>query len=210
MNGFGHGNAIKERKSWVTADWHLGETRFELMSRPFKEQQEMIDVFVKNHNELVDPNDVVHIVGDVCNKTTPEFLSQVSRFNGKKILYRGNHDVNIPDEEFLNYFEAIVPEGEGRLIRCGGLDCWITHYPTQAKVEYFNIVGHIHSAWKVQLNMFNCGVDANHFYPTDIDKIPKILDAISNFYDSDVWVAYNEANKKYEDARGKKTRYFNG
>jgi len=30
-------------KRWITADWHLGEDRFAIMQRPFKEQREMIE-----------------------------------------------------------------------------------------------------------------------------------------------------------------------
>ena len=89
-----------------------------------------------------------------------------------------------------------------------GIECYATHYPTRGKWNEFNLVGHIHSAWKYQLNMFNIGVDANHFYPVDLETVPFHISAISGFYDQDVWVAYNEINKFYENKRGKSGSRF--
>lgn len=56
--------------------------------------------------------------------------------------------------------------------------------------------------------MFNCGVDANHFYPTNSEKLPFHFKAVCEFYDEDVWVAYKDINKKYLGVRGKKGSYF--
>lgn len=110
---------------------------------------------------------------------------------------------------FKPYFEQIIPEGEGIEIDVVGIKCYITHYPSQARSHLFNLVGHIHSAWRYQLNMFNVGVDANHFAPVDMDKtIPFLLNAITNFYDDDVFAAYNDANTQYRNTRGKKGSYF--
>ena len=57
----------------------------------------------------------------------------------------------------------------------------------------------------------NVGVDANHFVPHNLDEaIPFFLKAISEFYDEDVWAAYNAANSPYVGIRGKKGVYFTG
>ena len=53
-------------KTWITADWHLGESRFELMGRPFEAQLHMVNHLTIEHNKLVDPEDEVIVVGDVC------------------------------------------------------------------------------------------------------------------------------------------------
>lgn len=196
-------------KTFITADWHLGESRFKIMSRPFSNQQEMIDAFVTNHNELVRPDDLVIVAGDVCYKEQPQFLEQVGRFNGNKILIRGNHDVGITDEEFSPYFEEIIPEGEGIEILHDDHLLYATHYPTMGREDVFNLVGHIHSGWRFQLNMMNVGVDVNHFRPVPLEDIPFYINAIDNFYDRDVWVAYDKINENYREIRGKKTTYFN-
>ena len=46
------------KKTWITADWHLGETRMEIMGRPFKTPEEHISHMIREHNKLVSPDDV--------------------------------------------------------------------------------------------------------------------------------------------------------
>ena len=195
-------------KTWITADWHLGESRMQIMQRPFSSPQEMIDRFVSEHNALVKPDDRVIVVGDVCNQTTPDFLSQVSRFNGQKTLVRGNHDRVFTDEQFRPYFDEIVDEGNGIDATIGGIDCYITHYPSRGDKKRFNLVGHIHSAWKFQLNMVNIGVDVHHFRPVDIEEFVPFAYKAIGFYDDDVWIAYKDQNTQYCGIRGKPGVYF--
>ena len=181
-------------KRFITADWHLGETRFKVMHRPFTDQQEMIDHFVDKHNKIVDHNDLVYVNGDVCNRNTPQFLEQVSRFNGHKIVIRGNHDEIFSNEDLLKYFDEVIDE-QGLELKIGDIDCNIVHYPSLAKKDKFNLVGHVHSAWKIQLNSFNVGVDCNHFMPHNLDEtIPFIFNYIVKYCDNDIWASYNEAN----------------
>ena len=59
-----------EGQTWFTSDWHLGETRMDLMGRPFSGPEEMFQVILKNYNSVVGDNDVVYILGDVCYKET--------------------------------------------------------------------------------------------------------------------------------------------
>lgn len=199
-------------KTWLTADWHLGEDRFELMGRPFTSRDEHIDTLIKNHNALVSPEDTVIVVGDVCYQKTPEFLPLVAKFNGKKILIRGNHDKVFTDEQLKPYFSTIYAEGEGiPLLAFDGeqkILCYVTHYPTEGVADAFNLVGHIHGAWKYQLNMFNVGVDVNNFRPVDRDRIAFHFNAITKFYDRDVWVAYDQINADFQGKRGKQNTYF--
>jgi len=201
-------------KIWITADWHLGEDRFELMGRPFKTQKQMVDTLIANHNSLVAPDDLVYLVGDVCYQKTPEFLPYAASFNGVKHLFRGNHDRVFTDQELSKYFDIIIPEGEGVTYTVANpdgdpIDCWITHYPSRGSDQLFNLVGHIHSAWKYQLNSFNVGVDCNHFYPHDLnDAVVSAFNAINTYYDNDVWVAYLGINADYRGKRGKPGTYF--
>jgi len=206
----GNGIIGVDMTDFITSDWHLGEDRFEIMGRPgFVSAQHMVDEFIFLHNELVEPDDTVYVVGDAVNLNTPEFLSQVSHFNGRKILFRGNHDRVFTDEQLSKYFDEIVAEGDGLEIDVEGVPCWITHYPTQGRADRFNLVGHIHSAWKVQLNSFNVGVDVNHFRPHVLNKaVPFFHKAITEFYDQDVWVAYREINEHFKGKRGKPGRYL--
>ena len=195
-------------KTWLTADWHCGESRLDLMSRPYKTQNEMIDDFVYKHNILVKPEDNVIVVGDAVYQKTPEYLPHIRRFNGIKTLIRGNHDRVFTDEQLQPYFNRIIKEGDGIELDIEGIPCFITHYPSQGRVDKFNIVGHIHAAWKYQLNMINVGVDVHHFRPIDMATIPFYVNAISKFYDNDVWAAYMPSNEAYKGKRGMAGQYF--
>lgn len=200
-------------KKWITADWHLGEDRFQLMGRPFTTKEEHIDTLINNHNAVVKPDDKVIVIGDVCYQKCPESLGFVAKFNGRKTLIRGNHDRVITDEQFKPYFDTIIAEGDGLEIDVTDdkgtvIPCYMTHYPTMGVRDKFNLVGHIHAAWKYQLNMFNVGVDTNHFRPVNLSTVPFHYNAITNFYDDDVWVAYQIQNMQWRDERGKKGTYF--
>lgn len=194
--------------TWLVADHHLGEDRFDIMGRPFDDPNEQVEFLIKNHNSKVQPDDLVYVLGDVCYNKHPEFVKHVARFNGTKILVRGNHDRYISDNVFKDYFKEIIPEGDGIELDIEGIPCYLTHYPTQGREDRFNLVGHVHGAWKYQLNSFNVGVDVNHYFPVNANKIPFHLKAVTEYYDADVWVAYNKINSSYYDKRGKKTSYF--
>ena len=196
--------------TWLVADHHLGEDRFDIMGRPFEDPNEQVEFLIKNHNSRVKQDDLVYFVGDICYNQHPEYLKNIERFNGSKILIRGNHDRYISDNEFLKYFDSITPEGDGIELDVENIPCYLTHYPTQGREDRFNLVGHVHGAFKYQLNSFNVCVDVNHYYPVNLKTIPFHLKAITEYYDADVWVAYNKINSSHYDKRGKKTSYFVG
>ena len=53
--------------TWLTADQHFFHARIiEMTGRPFGSVQEMNEALIRNHNELVQPDDVVWFLGDVC------------------------------------------------------------------------------------------------------------------------------------------------
>jgi calcineurin-like phosphoesterase family protein len=193
---------------FLTADYHLGETRLEILQRPFKTTDEMVDELKRRHNSMVKASDTVIFNGDVCYQGAPEYHHHMADFNGIKTLIRGNHDRVFTDEQLAPYFERIIPEGEGIELEFGGIPCYVTHYPTKSVRNKFNIIGHIHTAWKVQLNMLNVGVDVHHFYPLPVEKVPFFFTAIKDYYDEDCWAAYHESNTFFRGLRGKKGSYL--
>ena len=200
-------NAIARIK-WLVADWHFGESRLDRMCRPFTSTEEHDETLIENHNRLVSPDDVVLCVGDVTSFDAVDHLCLVERLNGEKILVRGNHDERHSDSELLRYFQYVVGNGNGLAFEYGDISLYATHYPTQGRRDRFNIVGHVHGAWRYQLNMLNVGVDCFGYFPCHIDRVPFFLDAITNHYDRDVWAAYEEVNENFRGQRGKTTRYL--
>ncbi len=201
-------------QTFLTADWHLGETRLPIMQRPFANTQEQTEVLIRNHNKLVRPNDVVILNGDAISAASDvadmhKLLPQIARFNGKKMLIRGNHDRKLSDDDFKPYFElGILADGDGMEVDVPDGRVYVTHYPTQSKPDMFNCVGHIHSSWKVQLNMLNVGVDVHHFNPLPVTQVPFFIKAIATFYDQDCWCGDHPANAAYKGVRGKPGRYL--
>ncbi len=193
---------------YLTADWHLGDPRMEILNRPFPSAGKCLGTLLGNFNKQVKKDDSLIIVGDVCYDKA--YLPTLDLFNGQKTLIRGNHDKQFTDTELRKYFDVILPEGEGLVLTVGDpvIRCLATHYPTRGKEDYFNLVGHIHACWRHQLNMLNVGVDANHFLPVPLSSIPKEVKAITSFYDEDVWVAYNDINQKFQGLRGKEGSYL--
>lgn len=187
---------------YLTADWHLGETRMELMQRPFENANDMFATLIKNFNEVIKPEDELVIVGDLC--VDPLWLYAVRLFRGRKTLIRGNHDRKFTDAQLTPIFERIVPEGEGLDLLYHDKDLFVTHYPTSGKIDSFNLVGHIHGLWKLQLNMLNVGVDVHAFRPVPLERVMFFINAIENYYDDDAWAAYHPANIIHRD-RPKKT-----
>lgn len=194
--------------TWFTSDWHIGDTRVNMLRRPFINEDEMFFRLKDEHNKLVHPNDTVYVLGDVCFRKAKHVLSAVKDFNGKKILVRGNHDRDTSDEEFLVYFDQVIAEGEGLEIEYKNINFYLTHYPTTTRQDIFNLVGHIHDAWKFQPNMINVGVDVNHFRPVNADEIIYFYNAIMTHFDQDIWSAYLPQNTTHFEQRGKKTSYF--
>jgi len=195
-------------KKFITADWHLGDPRMEILGRPFSNASACIKTLIKLHNSIVSPEDEVIIIGDVCYKERPEAIKYLKFFNGRKVLIRGNHDNVFSDNDLEDYFEDIIPDGQGLKFKIDDIPCYAVHYPTQGKKDMFTLCGHIHAAWRYQLNSFNVGIDANHFRPINLATIPTHLKAITDFYDDDVWVAYNDINASYVGKRGKKGSYY--
>jgi calcineurin-like phosphoesterase family protein len=179
-----------------------------MLRRPFISEDEMLFKLKDEHNKLVHPDDTVYVLGDVCFRKAKHGLSSVKDFNGKKILVRGNHDRDTSDEEFLVYFQQVIPEGEGLEIEYKNINFYLTHYPTTTRQDIFNLVGHVHDSWKFQPNMINVGVDVNHFRPVNADEIIYFYNAIMTHFDQDIWAAYLPQNTTHFEQRGKKTSYF--
>ncbi len=181
------------------------------MGRPFQSPGEMFAVIQKNFNNLIAPKDKLIIVGDLCYQKSPQWLEYISQINGEKTLIRGNHDAVFTDEQFKEVgVRVVAAEGDGIELGVGGVDCFAVHYPTRGKTDRFNLVGHIHGAWRYQLNAFNVGIDVNHFRPVDFDTIPFHFNAVSKFYDADVWASYHMSNMCFIGKRGKPDGYFKG
>lgn len=158
--------------------------------RPFKDEQEMNQILVKNWNDTVTDQDTIYIVGDMfCRvKSKEEIENILKQLKGKKYLVIGNHDTswlkkypelkeyfkNCQEEYLLHYAE----KGMQRTII-------LSHYPQLEWKNYYkgayHIFGHIHNKkdepqttyLKLQNKMFNATVEINNYKPVTFEEIKK-------------------------------------
>jgi calcineurin-like phosphoesterase family protein len=171
---------------YFSSDWHLNEKRigeFNPFFRPFRSIEEQNRTIIQGINDLVMPDDTLYVVGDVAmDDGGIALLDQIHCKNRTLIL--GNYDVD-KIEKLRTQFEDVREDME---LNLSGLECYLNHYPTKARSDRFNIVGHIHGLWKVQPNMVNVSTDAWHFGPVSEKEILFVYNAISKgYYDANVF-----------------------
>jgi len=78
---------------WFTSDLHFGHRNIiGFCDRPFNTVHEMNEAIIAQWNSQVEPNDVVHVLGDVCMGHLDDSVPLLARLNGFKMLTPGNHD----------------------------------------------------------------------------------------------------------------------
>jgi len=106
---------------WFTADQHYGHTNIiKYCNRPFKNIEEQDEALIKNHNDVVDENDDVYIIGDFAFRNVREYSNKLK---GKLHLIIGNHDKASLKEK--NCFESIK---QYDIINIGNKPVVLCHY----------------------------------------------------------------------------------
>lgn len=182
---------LKEKgKKWFISDNHFSDNRFNLFYRPFKTVEEQDSHMIEMWNSVVGVDDDVFHIGDAA--TSDEGLQCIKKLNGRKHLIKGNYDVPRNQELLEEVFDTI----QDGMYMClsNGQTVYLNHYPGNAQTNVFNIVGHIHSLWKVQRNMINVSVEAWNYTPVSEEQILFCMNAIDKFYDEHVFAGELSAN----------------
>lgn len=95
------------------------------------------EAMVENWNKVVKSNDRVYHVGDVS--MTKKHLPILSRLNGRKVLIKGNHDI-----EKLNVYTPYFDDIRGSHQFDGMFICHVPIHPDSLGRWGFNIHGHLH------------------------------------------------------------------
>lgn len=130
---------------FFTSDWHLGHANILTFKkadgsplRDFSSVDEMHEHMISRHNSVVGKNDKVYHLGDVC--FTNKWMHIISRFNGEKVLIKGNHDT-LKLSQYEPYFKDVrgIHQFKGIIM---------THIPVHPESLArwgVNIHGHLHS-----------------------------------------------------------------
>ena len=185
---------------WVTSDQHFQHKnilKYCSESRPFDSVEEMNNTLINNWNSVVQSNDVVYVLGDICMGQT-EFASDfIKRLNGKIILVIGNHDTDKKIEHYeqcSNVIDVIPYE----ILYHNGTFYVMNHFPMEGDyrdqhlkeryqwqdcMDFFQenkddciwLYGHVHdnAPRGIVDNQFHVGIDTNNLTPVLLDNIVK-------------------------------------
>lgn len=171
---------------YFTADLHLGhEEVIAKRQRPFASVTDMNEALIRNYNQRVGANDTVYILGDLCHRVTEEEANAlIRRLNGRKILLRGNHDIDYDSALFEAVHDFLMEDFDGR--RFVMIHYALMDWPRRKKGG-IHLHGHMHESRAYNednrrrgLFRYDVGVDANDYRPI---SLPEILD----FYEGFEW-----------------------
>ena len=159
---------------FFTADTHFyHKNAIKLMSRPFKDVEEMNNKLIENWNNKVGEDDSIYILGDFSFGNEQQTVDILKQLNGNKYLILGNHDnLQRKPEVFwkfvwVEYYHKLIINKQKIIL---------FHYPIQEfdckQHGAIHLYGHIH---KNQINhiknTYNVGVDVNNYEPISLNEI---------------------------------------
>jgi calcineurin-like phosphoesterase family protein len=170
--------------AFVTSDLHLGHAKMlsfvnsdGTRMRPFSSIEEMHETMIERFNSVVRKKDRLYILGDVAIPRSG--LNLLDRFNGSKVLVRGNHDI-YKLQDYAKHFVDI----RGAFYRDGVIFTHIPVHPGNFSGRYIgNAHGHLH-CHEVKQNdgapddrYFNCCVEKHSFNPVPLECIKDFFNA---------------------------------
>ncbi len=172
---------------FVTSDQHLYHKNIiGFCNRPFLDEYEMNEEIILRWNQIVDNDDIVLNLGDVSaglKGRNQEFADLIKRFNGHKVLIRGNHDHQDNSFYVNNGFIHVMDHlfFDGILFTHAPGKQKDTHHPHKFN-EFTSILqetykpiltihGHVHSIGSEIIAHHNCAVDRNNFIPIHLKTI---------------------------------------
>jgi len=154
---------------FFTADEHYYHANIiKYCNRPFTSVEEMNEILIQNHNEVVKNGDIVVHAGDFsfANKNKTEEI--IKQLNGIHIFLKGDHDKWLPPHATQIWQKKID-------------NCYIvvSHYALRVwpRSHYgsYHLFAHSHGTLKPIGKSWDIGVDNNNFYPLSLDQIIEIM-----------------------------------
>ena len=169
---------------YFTSDWHFNHNReFIYKPRGFDSVYDMNEAIVENHNKIVNMEDTVYVLGDLClGGGSDEILRQnksiIQGLKGHLKVILGNHCTNTRIQMYKECWNVEVL-GYADMVHIGKYHFYLSHFPTltsnldndkSLKQRILNLYGHTHQ----QTNFLNdsplnyhVGVDSHDCKPVD-------------------------------------------
>lgn len=153
---------------FITSDTHFGHANIiKYANRPFESVEEMNEALVENWNSVVKQGDKVYHLGDVTMNS--KSLDIMSRLNGRKVLIKGNHDIQKLKFYTPHFYDIRGSHELGSFI--------LTHIPVNKEQwERYpdgNIHGHLHEKIMDDPWYINVSVEQTNYTPIAFDEISK-------------------------------------
>ena len=166
---------------------------------------EMDRYLEKIWNDTVTDEDTVYFLGDLgMFRKKQDFVAQLARLRGKKILFKGNHDHTDQLKSAYKAPEAQVIEvvETAKSLKIDGRQVWLSHYAVDLPYPLLSLHGHIHEAEYQRDNMINLSLDSPYMQtrvfgqPISFEALSPLLSeriaAISETYQTE------SENKRYD------------
>jgi len=135
-------------RTWLIADPHFSHqgvcefTRDDGSKlRPWDNFEDMDKALINNWNALVDTQDRVYVLGDVCMRR--KALPILHHVKGRKVLVKGNHDI-FEQKDYAPYFDDIRAYVVGKFDERKYILSHIPLHPDSVGRCGINIHGHLH------------------------------------------------------------------
>lgn len=168
---------------WITSDWHFNHNKeFIWKERGFNSIQEMNEAIIERHNEVVDKEDDVYVLGDCCLGDLELGRECISRLNGNLYIVCGNHESANRIKMYAELPNVKEVYLVGTTLKQGKYNFVLTHYPMftgnkekeSPKQMRLNLYGHTHQKdyfYNDNFFMYHCGVDSHSCYPILLNNI---------------------------------------
>ena len=173
-------------RTFITSDLHFGHTNImsfcpQSRARFRNDVNYMNEQMVVEWNTIVQPEDLVYILGDVAFLPAQKAAEYMNRCNGTKILVEGNHDRKaLNDPTFRNCFKEVHKYLD---INYGGHKIVMLHYPIaewdQMHRGALHFHGHLHGGVS-GMEQYRCrdmGMDATGMIVVEMERA--IADAMT-------------------------------
>lgn len=139
-------------RRFYISDWHYGHSNIIAFdNRPFRSVEQMNETLVQRWNSVVEPGDIVYVLGDMfwCNSNIA--IPVLQKLNGQKFLIKGNHD-RCNDSKFLKQFVKVTEYLE---VEDNGRKVVLCHYPIPCFKNHFygwyHLYGHVHNSFEANM-----------------------------------------------------------
>lgn len=169
---------LQQQNILFTADTHLHHDNvIKYCDRHFGDVNKMDDAIVENWNAVVQPKDIIFILGDFCFGSQKSWIYFLKKLAGVKYLVIGNHDKSVTPNWFVDVLPMmnLLIRGDDEIKDGQRITC--CHYPMvswyHSHMGAWQAYGHVHGKLQGKLspNQYDVGVDCNDFTPVSYQEL---------------------------------------